>query len=436
MPRGRVVAGIDIGTDKICTVIAGQAEETGKLHVIGVASQPSNGIRKSQIVDLEDTIAAITESVEAAERMAGYTLNEAFVSISGPHVKSQNSKGVVAVAEPQGEIEQADIERVIEAARALSLPSAEEIIHVIPRDYMVDSQGGIKDPLGMTGVRLEAEVHVITAATTAVRNIVKCVEEVGVKVGGLVFSGLASAMAVLSETEKELGVVLVDIGAGTTCLSLYIEGSLAYSGVLPVGARNITNDLAIGMRISLDSAEKIKLELSKPTKLVVPEAGSNKDAIKKKREDDKVDLTKLGLKEEIQAASRKTLVDGIIRPRLNEIFSLVGTEIKQAGLAGLTPAGVVITGGGAATVGAVEACRRTLSLPARVGHPQGLGGLAEEIQLSPYATVTGLVLYGAAHAPTSRERVNLSGGIGKWVGKIPIKGAVGRMVALLKSLLP
>ena len=264
MAKNHIFAGIDVGTEKVCTIITALNEETNDTNVIGVASTPSKGLRKSQIVDLEEAINAITGSVEAAERMAGYNITQAYVSVSGSHIASQNSKGVVAVSEPQGEIKPEDIDRVIEAARAIALPSAREIIHVIPRDYTVDAQSGIKDPAGMTGVRLEAEAHIITGAATALKNVTKCINELGIAVQGLVFSGLASAYSVLSETEKELGVVLVDIGAGTTSLTAYVDGAIAHSFVIPIGARNITNDLAIGIGLIYSMPKPSKCICQKP----------------------------------------------------------------------------------------------------------------------------------------------------------------------------
>lgn len=435
MSRSKVIAGIDVGTDKVCTIITSVSEESNKLHVIGVSSHPSNGIRKSQIVDLEDTINAITESVEAAERMAGYTISDAFITISGAHIKSQNSKGVVAVSEPEGEITSTDIDRVIEAARALSLPSSEEILHVIPREFQVDSQAGIKDPLGMTGVRLESEVHVVTASSTAMKNIIKCISEVGINVAGLVFSGLASSYSTLSETEKELGVVLVDVGAGSTSISIYVEGALSHSAVIPIGAKNITNDLAIGMRISLQSAEKIKLLLSKQAATPILTTEDTKDIIKRRKEMDKLDLTKLSLKEDLRFASRKTLEDGIIKPRLVEIFNLVAKEVKDAGFVGLTPAGVVITGGGAETVGMIEVAKRVLSMPARIGEPKGLDGLIDEIQTPTYASATGLILYASTQSESSSGRRAMPA-MPKFLSKFPVKGGASKIIKLIKSLLP
>lgn len=437
MAKNRVIAGIDIGTSKVCTIIASVSEEE-KINVIGVASSPSRGLRKSQIVDIEDSIEAITESVEAAERMAGYSINAAFVSIGGVHISSQNSKGVVAVSEPEGEINGHDVARVIEAARAISLPSAREILHVIPRDFIVDSQEGIKDPVGMTGVRLEAEAHIITGATTAMRNLAKCVGEIGINVQGLVFSGLASSEAVLSETERELGVVLVDLGGGSTSIAIFVEGSLSHSAVIPIGARNITNDLAIGMRVSLDSAEKIKLALSEEKRepAVPPSEITEGDEPKSRdKSDDEIDLTKLGIKEDVSQASRKTLVDGIIRPRLNEIFTMVGMELKKSGFGGQTPAGIVLTGGGALTIDITTACKRTLAMPVRVGIPRGLSGLVDEIRHPAYAAATGLVLYGYKNEGTTKTRSS-GGGLGKVMDRLPVKGAVNKAVDFIKSFLP
>jgi len=436
MARPKIIAGIDIGTEKICTLIASLSAEDQKISVLGVASQSSLGLRKSQIVDIEEAINSITESVEAAERMAGYSINDAFISISGTHIQSQNSKGVVAVSEPDGEINPDDVERVIEAARAISLSSDREILHVIPRDFIVDSQEGIKDPVGMSGVRLEAEAHIITGSSTAMRNMAKCVGELGINVSGLVFSGLASSYTTLSDTEKELGVVLIDIGGGTTSLTVIIEGTLAYSTVLPVGARNITNDLAIGMRVSLESAEKIKLALSQSSpKPQLPKDASDKDIKKEKKKADEVNLTNLGLKEDIKTASRKTLVEGIIRPRLNEIFTMIGKELKKKNFVGLTPAGVVLTGGGAETVGIVDSCKRILTVPTRIGTPTGLSGLVEEIQTSAYAASTGLIIYGAHNQVAESGGFSFKG-VSRLVNKLPGKGVVPKVIDFFRSFLP
>lgn len=428
MAKGRILAGIDIGTSKVVTLIASQTE-TGKISCIGVAAVESRGLRKSQIVDIEEATDAITESVEAAERMAGYSISESFVSIGGAHIQSQNSKGVVAVAQPEDEITATDVDRVVEAARAVSLPSAREILHVIPRDFVVDSQAGIKDPIGMTGVRLETEAHLITASSTAIKNLVRCVNDIGVDVAGVVFSGLAAAQAALSDTEKELGVVLLDIGGGSTSMSVFVDSALSYSAVVPIGAKNITNDLAIGMRVSLETAETVKLALSAPkATATLPD---KTDAVK---DDDVLDLSRLNLKEEVSATSKKTLIEGIIRPRLNEIFTLAGLELKQSNFGGQTPAGVVLVGGGALTVGIETACKRTLSLPTRIGPPQGLSGLVEEIGSPAFASATGLILYAASTAAPGKATPLTK--VSRLINKLPVKGAVNKAIDFIKSFLP
>lgn len=422
-------AAIDVGTDKITTIIASENPEEKKINVMGVAATASKGIRKSQIVDIDEAIESITESVEAAERMAGYSITHALVSAGGAHISSQNSKGVVAVADPEGEITDEDVERVIEAARAVSLPSGREIIHVVPRNFTVDSQEGIKDPIGMSGVRLEAEAHLITGSQTAMKNLAKCVNELGIDVPNMVFNGLAAAESVLTETEKELGVVLVDIGAGTTSLVVFLESNLSYSSVIPIGARNITNDLAIGLRVSSESAEKIKKYLLKKVK-TKSKKGTNKD-----RNGDELDLEKLALKEELKKVSKKTLIEGIIRPRLNEIFTMIGIELKRSGLAGQTPAGLVLCGGGASTVGIVDSAKRTLSMPTRVGVPKGLSGLVEEIQTPEYAVASGLILYSVNKAPKVRGKLSIPG-IDSVMNRLPGKGIASKLLEVAKSFLP
>ena len=422
MTKNQIISAIDIGTTKITTLIATLGVDTDKVSVIGVATEPAKGLRKSQIVDIDETIESITQSVESAERMAGYTISSSLVSISGAHIESLNSKGVVAVAEPEGEISGNDVLRVIEAARAVSLPSSREILHVIPRDFKVDSQEGVKDPVGMSGVRLEAEAHIVTSASTAMRNINKCVSEIGVDVDSLVFSGLAGAEAVLTPTEKELGVVLVDLGGGSTSVAVFVEGALSFSSVLPVGAKNITNDLAIGLRVSLETAEKIKLALSKIDK---DEAEDN----------DELDFKKLNLNEDVGKLSKKTLIEGIIRPRLNEIFGLVGEELKKSGFGGMTPAGVVVTGGGALTAGLTTSCKRTLSLPVRIGYPKGLSGLIDEIKSPAFAAAWGLIDYGVKNFKGVKSDSSFKN-IGKILHKLPIKGVFNKALKLIKSFLP
>lgn len=435
MARQKIIAGIDPGSSKISTLVASTDELGEEIRVLGVSSVPSRGIRKGQIVNIEEASEAIIESVEAAERMAGYSLSQVFVAVGGQNIASQNSKGIVAIAEPENEITSDDVTRVIEAARAVSLPSSREVIDVLTRTFSIDGQEGIADPIGMSGVRLEVETHIVTGAKTAIRNLSKCVGETGANLSGLIASGMASATSVLSDTEKELGVVLVNFGGGTTSIVVFIEGSPVYTSVLPVGARNVTNDLAIGLRLPLESAEKIKLYLSQPKELKKEEEqeASAEKKSRQRKEDDEIDLSSIAIEGETKTVSRKTLVEGIIRPRLNEVFTLVGEEIKKSGFAGMTPSGLVLCGGGALTVGVVDCARRTLSLPVRVGIPEGVTGLVDDILSPDYATVCGLVKSGLKKGVGESRPSNPIGGVFR---KLPIKGVVGRAIDLIKSILP
>lgn len=436
MPKQKIVAGIDVGSSKIATIIASADEEEESIRILGSASLGSQGVRKGQIVSIEEASGAIIESVEAAERMAGYSLSEVLISVGGQQIASQNSKGVVAIAEPEEEITSEDVRRVIEAAKAVSLPSSREIVSVITRQFTVDGQEGVADPVGMSGIRLEVEAHIVTGSTTAIRNLTKCVSEVGASIAGMVSAGIASAEAVLTETEKELGVVLVDVGGGTTSVAIFIEGSPAYTSVLPVGARNVTNDLAIGLRLPLTSAEKIKIFLSHEVDKKQKTEGKEEDDKKTEgKKEDELDLTLAGVSEEPKRVSRKTLIEGIIRPRLNEIFNLVGMEIKKSGFGGMTPSGAVLCGGGALTVGVLESARRTLSLPVRIGSPKGITGLVDDILSPEFAASVGLVkqAFKEGYAPSRRTSLNI---FSSTLGRIPVRGLVERTIDLVKSLLP
>lgn len=427
MAKDKVICSIDVGSSKIATLIA-SIDETGKINLIGVSATPSRGVRKNQVVDIVEATGAITESVEAAERMAGYSISNAFVSLGGPQIESTNSHAVVAVSEPEGEIKESDVLRVNDAAKAVPLPASREILHVIPRTFTVDGQEGIRDPIGMTGVRLETETHIITGSATSMRNLVKCVSEVGIDVSELVFTGVASSFAVLTDTEKELGVVLVDIGGETTDVVIFVDGALAYSSVIPIGARHITSDMAVGLRVSLESAEKIKLSLAKVVKTPATTEENGEDAGKKKEE--ALDIKALDIEEDIQKISRKAVVDGIIRPRLQEIFKYVAKEIKKSGFGTQIPSGLVICGGGALTVGVLDQAKYVLGFPARLAKIEGLGGLIEEIDSPSFATAAGLVLYGASSSNPSELHIPVLS------NALPLKGLVQKGIDLIKSFLP
>ncbi|MCB9812798.1 MAG: cell division protein FtsA [Pseudomonadales bacterium] len=436
MSQNRIIAAIDVGTDKCVSLIASIEEPTQTLRVMGVSAVPSKGMKRSQIIDLEKVLETITESLDGAERMAGLEVKSAYVSISGTHISSQNSKGVVAVASPNKEIIPDDVDRVIEAARAVSLSSEREIIHVVPKDFRVDSQTGIKDPIGMTGVRLESEAHIITGLSTALKNMEKCINDLGINVDAFVFSGLASADVVISETEKELGVAILDIGAGSSSLCVYVDGSLEYSSSLPVGARHITQDIALGCKISLDTAEKVKIALSKESfKNLSPISGESKqDFNKRKQKVDQLNLSDFDdTSDTSETLSKKEVVERIMLPRMQEIFSLVGDELKKENLFPLIPAGIVITGGGAETTKIAEVAKRELNLSARIGKPIELQGLTSDIKKPGYATSIGLLIYGKREGGSSTgEGFNLKSIFkGFSFGSIP--NTVGKFI---KSLIP
>lgn len=433
MARDAIVSSIDIGTSKVTTLIASLSDD-GYANVVGVSTVTSRGLRKGQVVNIEEASQVISQSLEGAERMAGVSAPQSYVSIGGNHIASLNSHGVVAVAEPEKEISDNDVRRVIDAAKAVSIPSSRDILHILPRFFVVDGQEGIIDPVGMTGIRLEVDTHLVTGGATAMRNLHKCVEDLGVDVAGLVFNGLASAHAVLSDTEKELGVIVVDIGGGTTDIAIFIEGALSYSAVIPIGAINISKDIAAGLRVSLESAEKIKLlvgQLPKLPAMPEPSEGKNKQ---KTETNDEIDVTKLNLPEDLRTISRKTLVEGIIKPRLNEIFSFVALEIKKSGYGGVTPSGIVLTGGGAETIGIVEAARKNLAMPVRVGTPGRIRGLIDEIVTPAYATSVGLLLHATTlKRPDAREPLF---SFSKSGSKVPIRGIAGKVIDLFRSFLP
>jgi cell division protein FtsA len=373
---------IDIGSTKITTLIGLLKKESKEIQIIGVNHSKSKGVKKGLIVDIDQVAQSLSESIEKVERMAGHKINNAYVSVGGPHITSLNSKGVVAISNPNNEISAADIARVIEAAKAISLSSTRQIIDVTPRDYIVDGQEGIKNPLGMKGIRLEVETHIITASQTNLNNIERCLSILGINNNGFIFSGLASAEAVLNDTEKELGVVVADIGGGKTDLCIYVDGSLACSSSLPVGARHVTNDIAVGLRVSLDSAEKIKLYLNEF------ETKRNK-ALKK---EDDVDIHHLNLPENLNQISYKMAVDGIINPRLEEIFKMIFDEIEKSGFGNNIPSGLVLCGGGALTTNIVNIGKKIIGLPIKIGQPTGVTGLIDEIMNPSCATAVGLLL--------------------------------------------
>lgn len=375
MGKKSLVVGLDIGTTKICAIV-GELGKSG-LEIIGVGTHPSRGLRKGVVIDIESTVNSIKRAVEEAEIMAGCEINSVFAGIAGGHIKGFNSHGVVAVKNK--EVAKGDIERVIDAGRAVAIPMDREVLHILPQEYIVDDQDGIKEPLGMSGVRLEAKVHIVTGAATSAQNIIKCCNRTGLNVTEFVLEPLASAEAVLTPEEKELGVALVDMGGGTTDIVLFHDGAVKHTAVLSVGGNHLTNDIAAGLRTPIAEAERIKQRFGCAKVAMV--AG-----------DDEVEVPSMGGRNP-RTISRRILCE-IIEPRLEEIFQLLRREILKSGYEDSLASGMVMTGGSTLLPGMVEMAEETCNMPVRLGVPTQVGGLTDVVSSPVYSTGVGLVLFG------------------------------------------
>jgi cell division protein FtsA len=386
-----IIVGLDIGTTKICAIVAEQQEE-GQVEIIGIGSHPSRGLRKGVVVDIESTVESVKQAIEEAELMAGVEIHAVYTGIAGGHIKGLNSRGVIAVRDH--EVTGYDVQRVIEAAKAVPIPLDREILHVIPQEFIVDGQGEIKDPMGMSAVRLEADVHIITSAATTTQNIVKCVNRAGLEVAGVILQPLASSEAVLTPEERELGAVMIDIGGGTTDMAIFLNRSLCHTAVIGVGGNHLTNDIVIGLRTPAAEAERIKVRHGCALTAMV-------------NADEMIEVPSVGGR-----ASRllsRQLLSEIIEPRAEEIFSLVAQEIRRAGREEMIVGGVVITGGTAIMDGMVEVAERVLGLPVRRGVPVNVGGLVDIINSPIYSTGVGLILY-VLREKTEGELQHVGGG--------------------------
>jgi cell division protein FtsA len=405
-----VLVGIDIGTSKVCALI-GEVSRDGKVTVIGHGTVPSSGLKKGAVVNIDQTVRSIADAVEKAERLSGWKIDKAFVGVGGAQVESLNSTGQVAVTAHDREVSREDILRAIEVARAVAIPSNREVLHVERRGFIVDGQEGVKDPLGMSALRLEVETHIVTAPATAVQNLTKCVAAAGVKIDERVANALAAADAVASETEKELGVAIADIGAGTIDLAMFNEGSPFHTSVLPVGGNFVTNDVAIGIKTSLPVAEELKIR-------------HGTCDLRGIAEDEEISVSVLG-EEAGRNISRLELCQ-VIEARMRETFELVGAEMRSAG-AGMLPAGLILTGGAAQLSGIAELGRDVLQMPVRVVAPSGIGGLTDSILTPAYATAIGLLHWGAR---------SLADGEPARYESVPAFGILGRFRDALRSIFP
>ncbi len=379
MPKNSYVVGLDIGTKKVAAII-GEITEEKKVEIIGIGTSESRGLRKGIVVNLDSTVDAIKKAQEEAELMAGVEIDAAFIGISGAHIKSFNSRGVIAVSGKNREIGREDIKRVIEQSKAVSIPPDREIIHIIPQEFVVDDQDGIKDPLGMSGIKLEVNVHIVTGAITSVQNLRTCVARAGIEIEQVVLNQIATSSSILTHDEMELGVGLIDIGGGTTEVAIFERGSLWYTSVIPIGGDNFTNDIAVGLRTPIPDAEKIKKKYGCVSHPLVDEQET-------------IEVPTVGRGKKPRVLSRQLLAD-IIHPRAEEIFRLVDNDIKRMGYEKSLNSGIVITGGTALLDGLEEVAEEIFDLPVRRGDPSGAGGLVDRVGTPDFATTVGLIQYG------------------------------------------
>ncbi|MBL8939488.1 MAG: cell division protein FtsA [Archangium sp.] len=393
---GEIIVGLDIGTTKICAIV-GELTDEG-IDIIGIGTNPSRGLRKGVVVNIESTVQSIQRAIDEAEAMAGTEITHVYTGIAGGHIKSFGGRGVVALKDR--EVREADIARVIEQAKTVNIPVDREVIHVLPQEFIVDEQSGIKEPLGMTGARLEARVHIVTGAVTSAQNIVKCANRGGLNVADIVLQPLASSEAVLTDEEKELGVCLVDIGGGTTDIAVFQNGSIVHTAVIALGGNNLTNDIAMGLRTPMEQAERIKQKhgcaltsmVDKQEMIEVPSVGGREPRV-------------MG----------RQILSEILEPRVEEIFQLVHHEIERNGFSELLASGVVITGGSTLLPGMAELAEEIMGVPVRRGVPRGIGGLVDVVKSPVYATGVGLVVYGARNLDRRMFRIRESENVFKKV---------------------
>ena len=396
MANPRVLAGLDIGSSKIRTIVGFSEDNKNIINVTGVGISPSTGIRKGMITDMDEAISNISASLEDAERMTGEAINRVYVGLSGPHIKMYDSKGVIAINSPNAEITEDDVDRVLDAARAVSLPNNRQLLRIIPKSFSVDSQHNIKYPVGMSGIRLEVEAHIITGETAAMKNIEKCLYQTGMDIGEFVSSGLSCSESVLDRRQKELGVALIEVGSCSTNLIVFEEGTVIYSAVIPIGGEHVTNDIAIGVRCTIDTAEKIKIEYGN----CLPDEVSAREEI---------DLSQIS-KTDVHSESKQRLAK-IIEARYHEIFLLCRDELAKVGRDGMLPAGAVICGGAIKTPGLVDLTRETLGLPVQIGFPIDIEGIVDRIDDPGFATVTGLLHFAHKYGDSGNF---LSFDFGRW----------------------
>ncbi len=403
----KMIVGLDIGTSKVVAIV-GEISPEGEIEIVGIGSNPSKGMKKGVVVNIESTVQSIQRAVEEAELMAGCQIHSVYAGIAGSHIRSLNSHGIVAIKDQ--EVYAADLERVIDAAQAVAIPADQKVLHILPQEYVIDHQEGIKEPLGMSGVRLEAKVHLVTCAVNAAQNIEKCIRRCGLEVEEIILEQLASSYAVLTEDERELGVCLVDIGGGTTDIAIFTDGSIRHTGVIPIAGDQVTNDIAMALRTPTQYAEEIKIKYA----CALTQLAGVDETIKVPSVGDRPP----------RDLSRQSLAE-VVEPRYDELFTLVQAELRRSGYEDMVPAGIVLTGGTSKMEGVMELAEEIFHMPVRVGSPQTVQGLTDIVRNPIYATSVGLLQYGAEHQSEAASVASGKGGSGE--------GAFGRFKAWLQS---
>jgi cell division protein FtsA len=393
-----LIVGLDIGTSKVVAIVAAQILDAGpsenKLEIIGIGTHPARGMKKGVVVNIESTVQSIQRAVEEAELMAGCQIHSVYAGIAGSHIRSLNSHGTVAIRDK--EVTQGDVERVLDAAKAVHFPGDQQLLHVMPQEYIIDNQEGIREPIGMSGVRLEAKVHLITGAVSAAQNISKCIERCGLSVDGIILEQMASSYSVLEQDEKDLGVCLVDIGGGTTDIAIYVDGAIRHTAVIPIAGDQVTNDIAVALRTPTQYAEEIKMKYACALTQLA-------------REDETIEVPSVGDRPPRQLA-RQTLAE-VVEPRYEELLLLVQAELRRSGFEEMLAAGVVLTGGSSKMEGVIELAEEVFHLPVRLGLPQHVGGLVEAVRNPIHATGVGLLLFGYEMETTGKTETKSGGGI-------------------------
>jgi cell division protein FtsA len=392
-----LIVGLDIGTTKVATLV-GEVAADGKLEIIGVGSHPSRGLKRGVVVNIEATVQSIQRAIEEAELMAGCEIHSAYTGIAGSHIRSMNSHGIVAIRD--SEVGDPDIDRVIDAAKAVAIPADQKIIHILPQEFIIDNQEGIREPVGMSGVRLEAKVHIVTGAVSAAQNIIKCVQRCGLEVGDIILEQLASSHSVLTDDEKDLGVCMIDIGGGTTDIAIFTEGAIRYTAVIPIAGDQVTNDIAVALRTPTNHAEEIKIKYAS--------ALMNKTA-----PDNAIEVPSVA-RRPARLLSKKAL-SAVVGARYEELFALIQAELKRSGYEELIASGIVLTGGASLTEGVLELAEAIFQMPVRLGLPQHVRGLKDVLQNPTYSTGVGLLLYGLQQRYDGKQEMLVGDGVkGIW----------------------